>query len=379
MIVVAAGTGVRIGTDTPKQYLMICEKPVLRHTLNVFSSLSNIQKICVVIHPDHEEMFSNAAKGLELTFCYGGAERSDSVRSGIAALGELSDDDIILIHDAARPFVKADDIQKLIQSMENHKAATLACPVIDTLQKSDGKTVPRDDVWFIQTPQAFHAGLIKQAHEKYKDEKLTDDTQYAALMGEEVHFVLSSRHNIKITVPEDLVLAEKLLNASYETRTGTGYDVHAFDEAAADKVRLCGVDVPHDKTLKGHSDADVGLHAITDALLGAIGEGDIGLHFPPSDDTFKNMDSAIFLEKANALLKGRDGKIINVDVTLICERPKLGAFRDTMRDRIAEILSISSERVNVKATTTEKLGFTGREEGIAAQAVVNVSLPAGNS
>lgn len=354
---------------------MVAGKTVLRHTLDVLLSQENIDKICIVTHPDHEEMFGTATEGLDVVFCHGGAERSDSVRNGLNALGQLSDDDIILIHDAARPCVQAQDIQNLIQAMEAYKAATLASPVVDTLRKSDGETVSRDDLWSIQTPQAFHAGLIREAHEKHKDEKLTDDTQYAALMGEEVHFVAASRHNIKITTQEDLILAEKLLNASYETRTGMGYDVHAFDEVAADKVRLCGVDVPHDKKLKGHSDADVGLHTITDALLGAIGEGDIGLHFPPSDDTFKDMDSAVFLEKADVLLKERGGKIVNIDVTLICERPKLGAFRDTIKDRIAEILSISSDRVNVKATTTEKLGFTGREEGIAAQAVVNVSIP----
>ena len=386
VIIVAAGSGTRLGADTPKQYREIFGRTILRHTLDVFMTMDTLQQICVVINPEHKALFDAATSGMDnIKFCHGGEDRKDSVYNGIKFLSYLKSEDLILIHDAARPFVQEAEIHALLNTMKNHKAASLAYPVVDSLSYCDKDNIPtnripRENLWNIQTPQAFHYGTLKQAHEQCDESKnYTDDTSLVSALNIPVKFIKSSKNNFKITLAEDLTLAEHILSTKLSTdiRTGLGYDVHAFDDEAKDitHTRLCGVDIPHNLKLKGHSDADVGLHALTDAILGAIGEGDIGLHFPPSNMDFKNMDSAVFLEHAMKLLRDKGGALNNADITLICERPKIGAYRKQIVVRLAEILDVSPKRINVKATTSEKLGFTGREEGIAAQAAVSISLP----
>ncbi|PCI56336.1 MAG: bifunctional 2-C-methyl-D-erythritol 4-phosphate cytidylyltransferase/2-C-methyl-D-erythritol 2,4-cyclodiphosphate synthase [Alphaproteobacteria bacterium] len=386
VIIVAAGGGTRLAADIPKQYIEICGRTILRHTLDIFVEMNALQEICVVINPAHKALFQSATVGLDnIKFCLGGDERKDSVYNGIKTFSHLKDDDIVLIHDAARPFVQEAEIKTLITAMEHHKAASLAHRVTDSLSYCDQDNfttsrISRENLWSVQTPQAFHYGILEQAHAQCDESKsYTDDTALVSALDIAVKFVEGCKSNFKITLAEDLALAEHILSTRLSTdiRTGLGYDVHAFDDNAKDitHIRLCGVDIAHNRKLKGHSDADVGLHALTDAILGAIGEGDIGLHFPPSNMDFKNMNSAVFLEHAMKLLRDKGGALINADVTLICERPKIGAYREQIVARVAEILEVSPKRVNIKATTSEKLGFTGREEGIAAQAAVSVSLP----
>lgn len=385
VLIVAGGQGIRLKSDIPKQYLPLAGKPVLRHTIEAFLEIVPASHIKVVINPDHLKFYEHATTGLNLQkYALCGNTRKESVYNGIIDFSNVSDNQIVLIHDAARPLIEREDITKLLVTMKTSQAATLAYPIADSLAYADnqntvGTRANRTNLWAIQTPQAFHFGVIKQAHEKSDPSKeYTDDTSLVSDLGIPVELVEGRRTNIKITHAEDLFLAEKFLstNPATEIRTGQGFDVHAFDEEDAAFIRLCGIDVPYRRKLKGHSDADVGLHALTDAILGAIGEGDIGLHFPPSDMTFKNMDSAVFLRRAVELMQQKGGKIINADITLICEAPKIGTHRDAMRERVAEILDISSSRVNIKATTTEQLGFTGRKEGIAAQATASVSMPA---
>lgn len=378
VIVVAAGTGQRFGGGVPKQYVDICGIPLLRHTLNNVLSWAGLKDVCVVIHPDHEDRFKQAAGDLDVKIAPGGAERHDSVHEGLKVL-DCADDHIVLIHDAARPFVESEAVEKLLLSLKPGQCATLACPVRDTLfNDKDNAIVDRNGLWAVQTPQAFYYADIIKGHEQRDLNTLyTDDTSLVRDLGLDIMMVESAQSNFKITTQDDLLMAKSLLNSAAETRTGLGYDVHAFADQGVNKpLILCGIKVTHDKSLAGHSDADVGLHAITDAILGAIGKGDIGHHFPPSDDAYKDMDSAVFLEKAVGFVQEMGGVLQNIDVTLICEVPKIGPYRDKMVERIAGICKITPSRVNVKGTTTEKLGFTGRGEGIAAQAVVSVKLPA---
>jgi len=377
VVVVAAGTGQRFGGDVPKQYVEIAGKSLFRHTLDHVLSWDGVGDVCVVIHPDHEVLFRQATAGLEIQVVHGGAERHESVANGLKALG-CADNDIVLIHDAARPFVAARSIPSLVAAVKSGVGATLAAPVRDSLfDDKGGANVERGGLWAIQTPQAFVYGDILKAHEARDLKKhYTDDTSVARDQGVDIVMVESAHSNFKITTQDDLKMAKLLLKGEAETRTGLGFDVHAFADHGDDKsLILCGVEVAHDRSLVGHSDADVGLHTITDAILGAIGKGDIGQHFPPSDDTYKDMDSAVFLKKAVEFVAEMGGALVNIDVTLICEAPKIGPYRDQMAVRIAEICGIDAARVNVKGTTTEKLGFTGRGEGIAAQAVVSVKMP----
>lgn len=375
-LIAAGGSGLRLGGEVPKQYQKINGKSILRHTLDVFLSCPGLQGICVVINPAHKDLYNDAVRGLDLPApIEGGNDRKKSIINGLHYFSNLKNEDAVLIHDAARPLVSHTDIMAVALSAQNTGATTLAIPVSDTQKYSSGDYVDRKDLWSIQTPQGFHYGIITQAHEQASNEtEYTDDTSLVAAMGKNIDLVSGSRCNIKITTQDDLTLAEKLLAPpAYETRTGFGCDVHAFTDGG--NVRLCGVDIPHDKSLKGHSDADVALHALTDALLGTIGGGDIGLHFPPSDPQWKNADSALFLQKAVDMVKLQKGRISNLDLTIICEAPKITPYRDAMQARIADICGIDISRVNIKATTTEKLGFTGRGEGIAAQAVASVLFP----
>lgn len=366
-LIAAGGSGSRMGGDTPKQYRKIGGKSVLRKTLEAFLTCPGLQGLRIVIDPAHEALYQEAIEGLELPpFVCGGKDRKESVLNGLKSFLNLKHKDILLIHDAARPFIKREQIEAVAKSTHHHGAATLSLPVSDTLKREAGEYVAREGLHMLQTPQGFHYGLIMKAHGQTGH--YTDDTSLVAAMGHEISFVPGSRENFKITTIEDLKMAEKLLPRA--PRTGLGFDVHAF--TPGDKTRLCGIDIPHNKSLAGHSDADAGLHAITDALLGAIAAGDIGQHFPPSDPRWKGADSSVFLKHAVEMVRARGGEIVNIDVTIICEAPKIGPHREKMQTRIAEICGITPDQVGIKATTTEGLGFTGRGEGIAAQAIVNI-------
>lgn len=375
VLIVAAGQGLRVGADLPKQYLNISDKSILKQSIDRFSSCKTLT---VVIHPDFEDLYHKTAfGGVNLRPpVFGGATRRDSVFRGLQALNHLRGGDIVLIHDAARPFVSVDEIDRLVQEAAKTGAATLATPVSDTLRHSDGHTVDRDGLWAIQTPQAFRYDLICEAHRKADPSiAYTDDSAMVAAFGHKVSYVMGARMNFKITTADDLAFARMLVSSRMETRTGSGYDVHAFKDEPAAHIKLCGVDVPHTRAIDAHSDGDVGLHALTDALLATIAAGDIGSHFPPSDPQWKNADSGQFIRKAVELVTAEGGRIVNLDVTIVCERPKVGPYREAMQKRVADLCGVAASRVSIKATTSEKLGFTGREEGIVAQALANVEFP----
>jgi len=379
-LVVAAGRGTRLGAPLPKQYLPLAGEPLLRHTLCALTAHPRISDVRAVIHPDDREHYENAARGLDLLPPVpGGAQRQDSVRLGLESLTE-ADPDVVAIHDGARPFIEGALIDRVLDALEHAAGAIPALAVADTLKRGrDGRiveTVDRRQLWRAQTPQAFRFREILSAHRAAAGLELSDDAAVAERAGLAVSLVAGSESNLKVTAPDDLARAERMLLARLgDIRTGQGFDVHPL--GPGDHVWLCGIKVPHERALIGHSDADVGLHAITDALLGALGAGDIGQHFPPSDPKWRGAASDQFLRHAAALVAERGGRIAHVDVTLICERPKVSPHRGTMIARIAEILGLAPDRVSVKATTTEKLGFTGREEGIAAQAIATVCLPGG--
>jgi len=378
VLVVAAGTGERAGGAVPKQYASLLGKPILRHTLEAWARYPNVDAIQVAIGRDQQSLYATAVEGLELRLpIVGGATRQESVRLGLEALADALPE-IVLIHDAARPFVSERLISTLIAALEaGADAAVPLLAVADTLKRHDGNawtTVSREGLHRAQTPQGFRFAKILRAHRHYAQRNVTDDMALAELAGLHIREVAGEEENLKITTPEDFARAEMQLRARLgESRTGMGYDVHKF--VAGDHVWLCGINVAHDRALEGHSDADAGMHALTDAILGAIGEGDIGLHFPPSDERWRGAPSWKFLDHAASLVRRKGGAIVHCDVTIICERPKIGPHRNAMRARIAEILGLEIARVSVKATTTEGLGFAGRQEGLAAQAVATVRLP----
>ncbi|OFX05812.1 MAG: bifunctional 2-C-methyl-D-erythritol 4-phosphate cytidylyltransferase/2-C-methyl-D-erythritol 2,4-cyclodiphosphate synthase [Alphaproteobacteria bacterium RIFCSPHIGHO2_12_FULL_63_12] len=386
-IIVAAGRGARAGAGGPKQYRPLAGEAVLARTARAFLDHPGVSAVRVIIHADDGELYRQAMAGLNshrklMPPVTGGKERQDSVRLGLESLEDAAPV-IVLIHDAARPFIDAPTISRVIDAARAHGGAIAALPVFDTLKKSDGAarpaiadTLSREGLWRAQTPQGFRFEAILSAHRAVAGEALTDDAAVAERAGIKVALVAGSPDNMKITQAEDFGMAEILLGRKKEMmefRTGHGFDVHEFEDGTA--VILCGVSIPHGKKLKGHSDADAGMHALTDAILGAIGAGDIGDHFPPSEAKWKGAPSRIFLEKARDLVTEKGGTITHCDVTLICEAPKIGPHRALMRAALAEILAISIDRVSVKATTTEQLGFTGRREGIAALATASVRLP----
>ncbi|MEI6557952.1 MAG: bifunctional 2-C-methyl-D-erythritol 4-phosphate cytidylyltransferase/2-C-methyl-D-erythritol 2,4-cyclodiphosphate synthase [Rhodospirillaceae bacterium] len=379
-LIVAAGSGERFGSEVPKQYLTLAGKPLLRRAIEAFQTHPAISRVQVVYQPAHRNLYDQATAGLNLAEPVpGGATRQESGRLGLERLIESpgGPPDLVLIHDAARPLVDAATISRVVAALAHAPAAIAAVPVIDTLKRGvDGVTagtVDRAGLWRAQTPQGFRFSAILEAHRRLAGAGLTDDAAVAEAAGLPVALVLGSPDNLKVTTAIDLDRAHRLLGGGVpDLRTGMGFDVHRF--APGDGVMLCGVAVPHSQRLEGHSDADVALHALTDALLGAIAAGDIGSHFPPSDPQWRGVDSTVFLRHAAGLVRARGGVIGHVDVTLICERPKVGPHRAAMVARLAEVLDIAPGRVSVKATTTERLGFTGREEGIAAQAVATVVL-----
>jgi 2-C-methyl-D-erythritol 4-phosphate cytidylyltransferase / 2-C-methyl-D-erythritol 2,4-cyclodiphosphate synthase len=381
-ILVAAGRGLRAGTGGPKQYRSIGGQPVIFRAMEPFSRHPRISTVQPVVNPDDSAMFNDAVRGLpHAAPAKGGATRQASVYAGLEAL-VAAKPDIVLIHDAARPFVSPELISRAIDAASITGAAIPAIPVTDTIKLVDGgghveATPERARLRIAQTPQSFRFDAILDAHRRAAREgrhDFTDDAALAEWAGLTVATFEGDAANMKLTTPEDFVREEaRLASLLGDVRSGTGYDVHAFGEG--DHLMICGIRVPHTKGFLAHSDGDVGLHALVDAILGALADGDIGSHFPPSDMKWKGASSDKFLKYAVERVTTRGGRIANLEVTLICERPKIGPLRDTMRARIAEITGLDVSRVAVKATTSERLGFTGREEGIAATACATIRLP----
>ncbi len=376
IIIVAAGSGARYGGSVPKQFEMLHGKPVFVHSVQRFQRYFPEATILLVTRPDVAEyvgaQWLNTVQVVE-----GGQTRQASVKNGLEALQDTAPE-VVLVHDAARPFVSHAACERLLEALSNYDGAIASLPVTNTIQQVDGDiitdTLNRDALFAAQTPQAFHYDALLSAHEQMAG-NFTDDAGIMRAAGFRVCTALGDEQMFKITTQKDMQRAQAMMQT--ELRIGQGYDVHQFTDFAtgeAQTMKLGGVDVPHTRRLKGHSDADVVLHAITDALLGAIGQGDIGQYFPPSNDAFKNMDSELFVAHALKLLHEVSGAVNNCDVTIIGERPKIGSVRDHMRHNIARILNCGASRVNVKATTTEKLGFEGKEEGLACSAIISVTV-----
>ncbi len=381
VIVVAAGRGSRAALDVPKQYASVGGEPVLRRTIRAFASHEGIDAILTVIGDGDATRYDETVRGLAklLPPVVGGATRQQSVMKGLEALA-AEPPSLVLIHDAARPFVSADVIGNVIDACDEATGAIPVVAITETVKRVEAgavtDTIPREALATAQTPQGFPYAALLDAHRsaaKAGRADLTDDAAVAALAGLAVRAVEGDRANMKITTPADFSAAERMLSTAVETRTGHGFDVHTFGPGKS--VWLCGVEVPHERSLSGHSDADVALHALTDALLGTIGDGDIGMHFPPSDPKWKGASSDRFLADAVRRVREKGGRIVNLDVTLVCEAPKISPYREKMQARVAEIAGITADRVGVKATTSEKMGFVGRGEGIVAMAIATVVLP----
>ncbi|SDD64900.1 bifunctional 2-C-methyl-D-erythritol 4-phosphate cytidylyltransferase/2-C-methyl-D-erythritol 2,4-cyclodiphosphate synthase [Kordiimonas lacus] len=383
IVIVAAGRGSRAGEGLPKQYRKLGGKMVLTRTIESFLAIDPTANIICVIHPDDMALYKAATEGLELQEqVLGGETRQDSVRNGLSGIEHLNPD-YVLVHDAARPFVTEEVYRGVMEALESGADGVVpAVPVTDTLKFVENdtikQTVSREHLYAVQTPQGFPFQPLIAAHEATIGQELTDDAAVVEAAGGTIVISAGNSRNVKLTTPDDFKKAEQqIMMALGDIRTGGGYDVHRFEDG--DHVWLCGVKLPFTKSLKGHSDADVGLHALTDAILAALCDGDIGTHFPPSDNQWRGAPSDVFLTFARDRVLARGGQIGHVGVCLICEKPKIGPHKDAMRDRVAELLEIPASRVSVQATTTEKLGFTGREEGIAAQATATVRLPLGDT
>lgn len=389
-LIVAAGAGVRASAAIPKQYAVIAGKALLAHTLARFVDHPQIAQVQVVIGAGQEKLYKQAVQGITssklLPPVTGGETRQESVKAGLEALSHSAPERVpalVLIHDAARPNVSPALISSVIEALGAHPAVLPVVPVVDTLkqvrQNQVERTVDRKGLMRAQTPQGFVFADILAAHRTLTDTYYTDDATMIEALGQPVATVAGEEANIKITTAEDIAMLAQQLATPMETRVGQGIDVHSLiaplSAGKAKPLILCGVEIPSEKHLEGHSDADVGLHALTDAILGALAEGDIGAHFPPSDPQWKNADSTKFLQFACSRVAARGGRVTHLDVTFICEAPKIAPHREAMRARVAEICGLTLDRVSIKATTTEKMGFTGRGEGIAAQAVATLLLP----
>ncbi len=391
VLVVAAGRGSRAGTGLPKQFRTLAGRPLIARTLQVFLERDDVGAVVTVIHEDDRALFTEAVEGFDPAVrmrlgppAMGGATRQDSVRAGLEALVErgAGGDDLVLIHDGARPFVSEALVSRAVEGARISGAAVPGCPVFDTVKTIDGDgqvtgTPDRRSLRAVQTPQAFRLNLIRDAHRRAREQgrqDLTDDAAVAEFAGHVVTVFDGEPGNMKVTTSADFQAAELRLSAVLsDIRTGQGFDVHSFTDG--DHVWLGGIRIPHDRSLSGHSDADVVLHALTDAILGAIGDGDIGSHFPPSEARWKGASSDIFLRHAVKLVRARGGAIASLNATVVCEMPKVGPHREAMRARIAEIAGIAANRVGVTATTSERMGFTGRGEGIVAWGLATIRLP----
>jgi 2-C-methyl-D-erythritol 4-phosphate cytidylyltransferase/2-C-methyl-D-erythritol 2,4-cyclodiphosphate synthase len=373
-VIVAAGGGTRAGPGLAKQWRTVAGKPVLRWSVEALLA-AGARELVIVVSPDGDALAAEALAGLKgWSTARGGATRAASVQAGLRAISGAADEPV-LVHDAARPFVTSAHVRGLLVALIDADGAIPALPVADTLKREGAAgliTTPREGLWRAQTPQAFRRDRLLAAYAAWSGGEPTDDAQVVEAHGGRVALAPGDPMLLKLTFPEDFDMAERLAGATRTTRIGQGFDAHRWGPGEA--VWLCGVRIDHDQTLVGHSDADAGLHALTDALLGAIGEGDIGDHFPPTDPKWKGASSDLFLRHAAELVTAKGGRIVNVDVTLICERPKIKPHRQAMRERLAAILDLPLDRVSVKATTTEGMGFTGRGEGLAAQAVATVEI-----
>ena len=388
-LITAGGRGSRFdstGEGLPKQYMPLAGVPLLRHTILAFLNHPGIDDVICTIHPDDIELYEEATIGLDLLNpVFGGKTRQMSVHKGLEALKEHNPEKV-LIHDGARPFTTKRVINGILEKLETHPAVIPAIAVEDTIKKyNDGRiewTVERENLWRAQTPQGFIFNDILNAHEAFKHMNFTDDAALDEYAGIPVAIVPGSQNNFKVTTEEDYerakrIIAMRIESVKEEVRCGIGYDVHRFRERKKGEdsnIRIAGLDVKFDKKIIAHSDGDVAIHALIDALLGATGKGDIGQHFPDNDPKWENANSVDMLKHTNHMLRKNGGKIINIDLTVICEKPKLMNLKDDMAKSLAKTLNIKPDRVNVKATTTEKMGFLGREEGIAAQAICNVAI-----
>ena len=375
-LVVAAGRGRRFGPGAPKQYRLLGGRAVLERSLRTFLEHPAIDRVHAVIHRDDRALYDAATAGLDLPEpAFGGPTRQSSVRLGLEALAARPPRRVA-IHDAARPLVDADAISRVVAALDSYAGAVAATPVRDTLKRLSGETivetVPRESLWRARTPQAFRFADILAAHRSVAEADLPDDAAVAERAGLSAVAVECAADNLKISTEEDLAQAERLLPRT--VRVGNGFDVHRF--APGDGVTLCGVTIPHDRRLAGHSDADVALHAVADALLGAVAAGDIGARFPSGDPRWAGQDSALFLRCSCEAVAAARGRVLHVDLTLICERPRIAPYRAAMRERLAALLGLPDGAVSVKATTTDGLGFAGRVEGIAAQATATVETAA---
>jgi 2-C-methyl-D-erythritol 4-phosphate cytidylyltransferase/2-C-methyl-D-erythritol 2,4-cyclodiphosphate synthase len=381
-VVVAAGQGLRAGGEIPKQFRRIAGETLLERALSVFAEASDVTFVQPVIRPNDVDLVRRLTRGMNvLEPVAGGATRQASVRAGLEALVSCTPD-IVLVHDAARPFASASLITRAIAAAEKTGAAIPALPVTDTVKRIDSAgtieaTLDRNSIRLVQTPQAFAFPVLFDAHRRalaQGRDDFTDDAALAEWAGIKVSVFAGEPGNIKFTTPEDFARAEAIQSAGLgDVRTGSGLDVHAF--GPGDHVTLGGIRIPHAQALTGHSDADVALHALTDAILGALADGDIGAHFPPSDPQWRGASSDRFLTFAVERVRARGGRIAHLDLTIVCEAPRIGEHRDRMRANIANLAGIGIARVGVKATTSEKLGFTGRGEGIAAYATATIRLP----
>jgi 2-C-methyl-D-erythritol 4-phosphate cytidylyltransferase/2-C-methyl-D-erythritol 2,4-cyclodiphosphate synthase len=379
-LVVAAGRGTRLGGERPKQYRPLGGQALLRHSVERLAAHPRIDRVRVIYHPADQDLYDAAVSGLDiLPPVPGGAARQDSARLGLESLESFAPLRV-LIHDAARPFIDQGVVDRVLDALEQAPGAIPALPVADTVKRGTSgvvtETLDRGSLWRVQTPQGFDYRAILAAHRAVAGMELTDDAAVAERAGLTVRLVEGAESNFKVTTTDDYARAEKLIGGSTgsgDYRSGQGFDVHAF--GPGDHIWLCGLKIPHSHGLVGHSDADVGLHALTDAILGALGAGDIGMHFPPSDPKWRGAPSHLFLRHAADLVAQAKGRIVHVDVTMMCEAPRIGPHREAMVAKIAEILALPTNRVSVKATTTEKLGFLGRSEGMAAQAIATLQLP----
>lgn len=371
-IIVAGGAGLRVGNELPKQYIKIAGKSILQCSIDAFINHPLVDYVQVVIGDSHKKFYDESVilHHKLLPCCVGGKERQDSVFSGLNAIKHLKPSKV-LIHDAARPFINDDTITSVIDALDSYDAVDLGADIVDTLRdrKDISLSTNRDDVYGVQTPQGFKFHQIYHAHEEMVGAKMPDDISIALKAGLDIAVMPGDRRNFKITTKEDVTMATNLLMSEYETRIGQGFDVHKVEPSENAEIHIGGVAIPSKYKIVAHSDGDVALHALMDSLLGALSLGDIGVHFPPTDMKYKDVDSKELLRHVKNLLDEKGAIISNIDMTILCEAPKIMPHKDKIINCIAEILNLDKDRVSIKATTTEKLGFIGRGEGIAAQAV----------